>query len=144
MGETLRPISRPTAVPSCRGPIRDSASSEGMPRLPTRVTARAARSWGQDATTNPSIATYGWLLIESTLIVSVCLPTVPKERLKRTARATKDERHMSTFAMARPSSRTSAEPRVGPAGPTHLTDEPVKVNVAVEPGVFDQATLPPM
>ena len=90
------------------------------------------------------MATYGCLGIESTLIVSVWRPEAPKERLKSTTRGAKVERHMSTRATARPSRRTSARPRVGPSGPIQLTDEPVKVNVAVEPGVFDQATLPPL
>ncbi len=76
--------------------------------------------------------------------MSVWRPEEWKERLNSTARGAKDERHMSTRATARPSTRTSARPRVGPFGPSQLTEEPVKVNVAVAPGVFDQATLPPM
>ncbi len=80
----------------------------------------------------------------STLIVSVWRPVVLNVRLNTTARGTKDERHRLTRATARPSINTTARPRVGPRGPTHLTDEPVNVKVAVAPGSLDQATLPPM
>lgn len=90
------------------------------------------------------MATYGCPGDESTLIVSVCRPAVRKVRLKSTVRGMNDDRHMSTRAMARPSSSTRARPRVGPFGPTQLTEDPVNVNVAVAPGVFDQATLPPV
>lgn len=93
--------------------------------------------------TNPSIATYGWPGEDSTLIVTVCLPTCLNERRKSTARASKLELCMFTVVTARPSTSTSARPRVGPFGPIHWIDVPVKVKVAVAPAVVDQATPPP-
>lgn len=90
-----------------------------------------------------SIATYGWFVIRSTRIVSVCRPVAWKACLKTTDRATNDVRHRSTRATARPSSSTSALPRVGPFGPSQVTEEPVKVIVAVEPAVADQTAFPP-
>jgi hypothetical protein len=91
----------------------------------------------------PSMATYGWPGELSTLIVIVCRPPPLNVRVKSTARATKERFHMLTLATARPSTTTSARPRVGPSGPTHFTDLPVNVKVALAPGVVDQATLPP-
>ena len=92
---------------------------------------------------NPSIAMYGRPGDESTRIVIVCRSDVRKVFLNSTARGLKDERQRLTRAMTRPSTRTTARPRVGPTGPVHATDEPVKVRVAVAPGVVDQVTPPP-
>ena len=88
------------------------------------------------------MATHGRDGVDSTTMVSVCRPEA-NERWKSTALATKAGRQRSTRATIRPSRRTSAAPRVGPIGPIQLTDEPLNMRVAVEPGDFDQATLPP-
>ena len=90
------------------------------------------------------MATVWWPGDESTLIVSVWRPVDLNVRLKTTARGTNDAFHRFTRATARPSISTTARPRVGPSGPTHFTDVPVNVNVAVAPGSLDQATRPPM
>jgi hypothetical protein len=49
--------------------VRDPSVARDIAVMP--ATARSGECGCQDLTTNASIATYGWLGIESTLIVSV-------------------------------------------------------------------------